>query len=120
MAMRDRATNADPSRIAALEKRCRDLEERLHWCDEQLKERSGRLYEIERQYSSEHFQLQESMRNLNIERMRNAGTFADRDVILGRAKDLRSRIRELKSRLRKHEHVEDLFFDEAPIVVDEK
>jgi hypothetical protein len=120
MAARERATNADSSRITELENCCRDLEERLRWCDERLKERSGRLYEIERHYASEHFALQESMRNLNIERMRNAGAFADRDVILGRAKGLQSRIRELKTRLRKHEDVEDLLFDEAPIVVDDK
>jgi hypothetical protein len=120
MAARERATNADASRIVELENRCRKLEERLCWCDEQLKARSGRLYEIERHYASEHFQLQESMRNLNIERMRNAGAFADRDLILSRAKELQSRIRELKARLRKHEEVEDLLFDEAPIVVDNK
>jgi chromosome segregation ATPase len=120
MAARDRATNTDSSQIAELENRCRDLEERLRRSDDQLKKRSGRLYEIERHYASEHFQLQESMRNLNVERMRNAGAFADRDVILGRAKELQSRIRELKARLRKHEHVEDLLFDEAPIVADDR
>jgi len=120
MAARERATNAEASRIAELESRCKDLEERLRWCNERLKERSGRLYEIERHYASEHFALQESMRNLNIERMRNAGAFADRDVILGRAKALQSRIRELKARLCKYEAVEDLFFDEASIVVEGK
>ncbi len=115
-----RPTNAnDESRlIAELQTRCRDLEERLRRSDEQLKERSGLLYELQRHYSSEHFELQESMRNLNIERLRNAGAFADRDIILRRAKELQARIRELKMRLRNYEDVADLLFDEAPIVAD--
>ena len=110
--------NNEALRVSELETRCRDLEERLRWSDEKLKERSGRLYEVERHYASEHFELQESMRNLNIERLRNAGAFADRDIILRRAKELQARISELKARLRKHEHVDDLLFDEAPIVAD--
>lgn len=110
--------NNEALQSSELEARCRDLEERLRWSDEKLKERSGRLYDLERHYAVEHFQLQESMRNLNIERLRNAGAFADRDIILRRAKELQARIGELKARLRKHEHVEDLLFDEAPIVAD--
>lgn len=102
-----------------LEERCRDLEERLRWADDKLRERSGRLYEIERHYASEHFELQESMRNLKIERLRNAGAFADRDIILKRAKELQERIGQLKERLRKYEKVEDLLFDTTPIVTRE-
>jgi hypothetical protein len=37
---------------------------------------------------------------------------------LGRAKDLQARIGELKGRLRQHEDVEEVLFDEAPIVAD--
>lgn len=111
-------TKNEALQISELESRCRDLEERLRLSDNRLKERSGRMYELERHYASEHFQFQESMRNLNIERLRNAGAFADREIILRRAKELQARIGELKARLRKHEHVEDLLFDEAPIVAD--
>jgi hypothetical protein len=117
-ASRPENTNAESTLIAQLQDRCRDLERRLHWSDEQLKKRSGRLYELERQYASEHFDLQESMRNLNVERLRNAGAFADRDIILRRAKELQARISGLKRRLRNYEDVEDLLFDEAPIVAD--
>lgn len=112
-------TNSDAGQITELENRCRDLEERLRCSTEKLKERSGRLYELERHYASEHFELAESMRNLKIERLRNAGSFADRDIILKRAKDLQARIAELKDRLRKYEDVEDQFFDRAPIVKDD-
>lgn len=112
-------SKSDPAQqIAELEHRCRDLEHRLRWSDEKLQERSGRLYEIERHYASEHFELQESMRNLKIERLRNAGAFADRDIILQRAKELQARIVQLKERLRRYENVEDAFFDSAPIVTD--
>ncbi len=104
--------------IAKLQDRCRDLEERLRWSDDKLKERSGLLYELQRHYASEHFELHESMRNLNIERLRNAGAFADREIILRRAEELQARIRELKARLRNYEDVADLLFDEAPIVHD--
>jgi chromosome segregation ATPase len=119
MAARQSAnTNADSTLIAELQDRCRDLEERLRWSDEQLKKRSGHLYELERQYAFEHFELQQSMRNLKIERLRNAGIFADRDIVLRRAKELQARIVELKKRLRNYEDVEDVLFDEAPIVAD--
>jgi chromosome segregation ATPase len=110
--------NNESTLIAELQDRCRDLQERLRRSDEQLKKRSSRLYELERHYASEHFELQESMRNLNIERLRNAGALADRDIILRRAKELQARIRELKTRLRSYEGVMDLLFDEAPIVAD--
>ena len=56
------------------------------------------------------------MRNLKIERLRNAGAFADRDIIFQRAKELQARIERLKGRLRKYENIEDLLFDSAPIV----
>jgi chromosome segregation ATPase len=117
-ARRPTGPNSESTLIAELRERCRDMQERLRWSDEQLKKRSSRLYELERHYASEHFELQESMRNLNIERLRNAGAFADRGIILQRAKELQDRIRELKTRLRSYEDVTDLLFDEAPIVAD--
>lgn len=91
----------------------------MRWADDKLRERNGRLYEIERHYASEHFELQESMRNLKIERLRNAGAFADRDIISKRAKELQERIGQLKERLRKYGKVEDLLFDTTPIVTRE-
>jgi hypothetical protein len=109
------AHSEDRRQVAELEVRCRDLEERLKLSEERLRERSGLLYELQRQYASEHFGLQESMRNLKIERLRNAGIFADRDILLQRAKELQLRISSLKERLRKYEQVEDLLFDDAPI-----
>jgi chromosome segregation ATPase len=108
---------ADP--IAELQNRCRDLEERLRWASEKLRERSERLYDLERQYATEHFELAESMRKLKIERLRNAGALADRDLILQRAKDLQLRIAQLKGRLRNYEEVDDLLFDRAPIVAED-
>lgn len=103
----------------ALQKRCTDLEERLQWCDRQLRERSERLYDLQRQYSTEHFNLYESMRDLKTERLRNAGAYASLETILTRAKQLQGRIRELKTRLRRHEDVEDLYFDGEPIFIED-
>lgn len=101
-----------------LAKRCKQLEERLRWCDEQLRSRSELLYSLQQHYSSEHFELHESMRNLKIERMRNAGAFGDREIMRGKYRDLQARIRELKERLRRYESVEDEYFDDAEIVRD--
>ncbi len=47
------------------------------------------------------------MRNLKIERMRNAGALADRDLLLSRVTVLQERVQELKRRLRGHEPVDD-------------
>lgn len=58
------------------------------------------------------------MRNLKIERMRNAGAFGDREIMRGKYRDLQARIRELKERLRRYESVEDEYFDDAEIVRD--
>lgn len=111
----------DPERLASdPEARCQDLEERLRRSEERLRERSEMLYELQQHYSVEHFSLHESMRNLSIERMRNAGMFADRDIVLSRARLLQSRIVELKERLRKYESVEDQIFDQQPIVIEHK
>jgi len=107
----------DAERIRTLEAECEELRSHLHASDERVRTRGEVFYELQRQYSTEHFELQESMHNLRIERMRNAGMFADRDIILNRAAALQERIRSLKDRLRKHESVEDMTFDEAPIVI---
>lgn len=112
------ASDVEKRQLAELQDRCRDLEERLKLSEERLRDRSGLLYELQRQYASEHFDLQESMRNLKIERLRNAGAFADREILLQRARELQLRISSLKGRLSKHEPVEDLLFDDAPIVAD--
>jgi HPt (histidine-containing phosphotransfer) domain-containing protein len=109
-------SGADTARFAELQARCEDLEQRLRSSDQKLKERSELLYELQQQYSSEHFGLQESMRNLKIERMRNAGAFADRDILIARSNLLAQRIGELKERLRRYEAVEDRPFDSEPIV----
>ena len=100
--------------------RCRELEERLQWSDQQLRLRSEKLYELQQQYSTEHFMLSESMRDLKTERLRNGGAYASVDTILSRAKLLQSRIHELKVRLRQYEDVEDLYFDTQPILLEDK
>lgn len=104
--------------LESLRATIRNLEERLRDSEARLRERTEALYEIQRQYSTEHFELAESMRNLKIERMRNAGAYAAQDVVLERYRRLQERITQLKSRLRQHETVEDLFEDEAPAVAD--
>lgn len=110
---------ASSSDLAELQARCMDLEERLHWCDQQLRERSDKLYALQQQYSTEHFTLYESMRDLKTERLRNAGAYASLDNILARAKQLQGRIEHLKSRLRQYEHVDDLYFDTEPIFIED-
>jgi len=101
-------SNVDPNSLA---ERCEELERTL-------RERSDRLYELQQHYSSEHFALQESMRNLKIERMRNAGAYAQLESAMKRARGLQRRIAELKNRLRAHEAVEDEELDERPLVVE--
>jgi chromosome segregation ATPase len=54
--------------LGELHRRCADLQERLQWCDQQLRERTEKLYDLQRQYSTEHFNLYESMRDLKTER----------------------------------------------------
>jgi len=76
-----------------------------------------RLYELQQAYSSEHFALQESMRDLKTERLRNAGAYAGLETTLGRARTLQSRIADLKERLRRYETVDDEFFDSEPILI---
>lgn len=102
--------------VAELQARCHELEDRLRQSDDKVRERSALLYDLQRNYSAEHFSFQESTRNLKIERMRNAGMFADRDILISRAKQLQQRIAGLKKRLRNYESVEDEVFDLEPIV----
>jgi chromosome segregation ATPase len=105
--------------LGELHRRCADLQERLQWCDQQLQERTEKLYDLQRQYSTEHFNLYESIRDLKTERLRNAGAYASLDNILVRAKQLQERIAHLKARLRQHEAVEDLYFDTEPIFIED-
>lgn len=109
---------AGDNELEALRERCADLESRLRQSEAQLRERTERLYALQQQYSSEHFSLHESARNLKIERMRNAGAYAATDVVLGRARALQHRIACLKERLRRYESVEDEEFDSGPLVID--
>lgn len=102
------------------EARSRDLEQRLRDAEARVRERGELLYELQRHYSAEHFGFQESMRNLNIERLRNAGAFADRDILIARAKLLQRRIGELKERLGRYEAVDEQEFDQSPIVIERK
>lgn len=74
-----------------------------------------RLYELQQHYSSEHFELQQCMRELKTERFRNAGAYSALDLTLKRARALQGRIADLKRRLQRHEAVEDEHFDSAPI-----
>jgi hypothetical protein len=105
--------------VNGLRERCADLEERLRNSEASLRERSHAFYDLQQQYSKEHFELFESMRNLKIERMRNAGAYAGLDVVLGRAKGLQERIADLKARLRRYERVDDRHEDTAVLVGDE-
>lgn len=115
---RERAVCADDD-PSALHAQIADLDGRLRLSEAAVRERSESLYALQRQYASEHFEYAESMRNLNIERMRNAGAYAARDIMLSRYRSLQARIAELKRRLRTHELVEDMHEDDAPIVVEE-
>jgi len=95
-----------------------DLKRRLHESDTKLRERSERLYDLQQHYSSEHFALQESMRDLKTERMRNSGAYASLETTLDRARGLQKRIAALKERLRRYESVEDEYFDARPILIE--
>jgi chromosome segregation ATPase len=114
-ARRDSASDA----FGELQRQCANLEERLHWCDQQLRQRTELLYELQRQYSTEHFNLYESMRNLKTERLRNAGAYESLDNILTRAKQLQERIAHLKARLQQYESVDDIYFDTEPIFIED-
>ena len=108
-----------PDDAQALRTKVADLEERLRSSEATLRERTEALYTLQQHYSSEHFELHESMRNLKIERMRNAGAYAAQDIVIGRYRALQTRIAELKQRLRAHEQVDDRHEDTAPIVLDD-
>ena len=97
----------EPESAEALEARRKELEQTLNEADRDLRERSDALYGLQQRYSSEHFDLQESMRNLKIERLRNAGIQAAHDIVVQRYNALRERIADLQARLRCYEDVED-------------
>jgi len=95
-----------------------DLVTRLQASEARLAKRSEQLYELQQHYSSEHFALQESMRDLKTERLRNAGAYAQLEAIAERERQLQVRIGELKERLRRYEEVEDIYFDSEPIRIE--
>lgn len=97
-----------------------ELEEHLAESERHLRERTELLYDLQRQYSSEHFNYQETLRNLKIEEMRRSGATADRDVMLGRFKLLQTRIAELRERLGHYEDVPEEWIDTTPIVLTER
>ncbi len=75
------------------------------------------LYELQKLYASEHFELQRVMRDIATERKRNAGAYAAVDILVERARALQARIAELKTRLRRYEQVDDVHSDSAPIAI---
>jgi hypothetical protein len=109
---------SESGELAAPCAKCAELEDRLRSSEAHLRERTEALYDLQKQYSSEHFDLAESMRNLKIERMRNAGAFAGRDIMLDRSRALQARIADLKDRLRAYESVEDFHEDTAPVIIE--
>ena len=115
---RDTMAN-DERDVAALRCEVTALTQRLQTSERALRERTERLYELEQHYSSEHFVLQRSMRDLQTERMRNAGAYAGFATTLERAGRLQTRISELKERLRRYETVDDALFDSEPIVIED-
>lgn len=118
LGVQPKETVVPPGDVEPLRTKVAELEERLRSSEACLRERTESLYALQQQYSSEHFELYESMRKLKTERMRNAGAYAERDIVLGRYRGLQARIEDLKRRLRSYEHVEDLHEDTAPIVLD--
>ncbi|HUA07961.1 MAG TPA: hypothetical protein VMA98_01730 [Candidatus Acidoferrales bacterium] len=104
---------------APLEAECIDLRARLAEAQALLKTRTELLYTLQQQYSSEHFDFQKCMRDLQTEEMRNAGAYAILETILKRARALQSRVGQLKERLRNYEMVEDEYFDTAPIRIEQ-
>ncbi|HTV93109.1 MAG TPA: hypothetical protein VMG98_10355 [Verrucomicrobiae bacterium] len=108
-----------PNHAEALQRECADLAARLAEKEGLVRERGEALYELQQHYASEHFQLQRCMRDLKIERMRNAGAFGALYTTMERARTLQARIAKLKDRLRQFEPVEDEHFDTEPIRIQE-
>lgn len=108
----------EPESIEALEASRQELEQMLKEADHNLRETGDVFYSLQQRYSSEHFDLQEAMRNLKIERLRNAGIQAAQDIVLHRYGLLRERVSDLKVRLRNYEDVVDEEIDEATISAD--
>jgi chromosome segregation ATPase len=113
------AAESSERHVATLEQQYAGLSERLFAAEQRLIERSELLYELQQLYSSEHFALQESMRDLKIERMRNAGAYAQLNTTMERARALQARVADLKTRLRRHEAVDDAEFDAKPILIEQ-
>lgn len=103
--------------MSSSEQKCHDLERALEEERKLSRARAQQLYELQKIYSSEHFALQRSMRDLGAERMRNAGAYSGVEILLQRARELQARIAELKARLRAHESVDDLRIDTAALAI---
>jgi hypothetical protein len=112
-------TSVVPNDAEALQRECADLATRLAEKEGLLRQRGEALYELQQHYASEHFELQRCMRDLKIERMRNAGAFGALSTTMERARVLQARIAKLKDRLRQHELVEDEHFDTEPIRIEQ-
>jgi chromosome segregation ATPase len=103
----------EPESIETLEARRQALEQTLGEADHRLRETSEVLYGLQQRYASEHFELQEAMRNLKIERLRNAGIHAAHAIVLHRYGVLRERVADLKARLQNYEQVDYEDIDDA-------
>ena len=102
----------------ALQRESAALAARLAESERLLHERSAALYELQQHYASEHFELQRCMRDLKIERLRNAGAFGALTTTMERARALQARIAKLKDRLKQYEAVENEHFDTEPIQIE--
>ncbi|MHB8141148.1 MAG: hypothetical protein ACYDHD_07870 [Vulcanimicrobiaceae bacterium] len=115
--LRDRQTHdAVPQggacpRCPQLEAGITELEGRLAQETELSRKRGELLYDLQRQYSSEHFDLARFMRDLNTEHLRNAGMVAQSEAAATQRRLLIRRIHELKARLALHEPVEEVWYD---------
>ena len=103
---------------ALLYEECALLAGRLLEAERNLTDTRLRLYDLQQHYAAEHFSLYERTRNLTIERLRNAGAYSQVRATLERSALLQQRIADLKTRLRKHEPVDDWEFDERPILIE--
>ena len=103
------------AQLAACRAESADFRRRLEESDARLKERTGLLYDIQRQYASEHFSYQEALRDLKTERMRLVGVNADRDVMMNRFVQMKARIAFLLDRLRRYEPCPDEWIDTSPV-----
>ena len=104
------------SELTASQAECADLKHHLEESEKRLRERTELLYDLQRQYASEHFSYQEMMRDIKTERMRLAGATADREIMTSRFEQVKSRIAFLLERIRHYEPCEDEWIGTSPVV----